>query len=85
MARPLRIAFDTEFSEDPTFSRDLKIFLSKKITGEKLKRIGDCFGISDSAVFHASRRSEKKIDADRKLKKAVQQIERRLKKSIFKT
>ena len=78
-------AVDDEFPEDSAFSRDLKIFLSQKITGEKLKTIGACFDISDSAVSHASRRTRKKIDEDRKLKKAVQKIESRLKNSRFKT
>ena len=78
-------AVDAEFPEESAFSRDLKIFLSQKITGEKLKTIGACFGINDSAVSHASRRTKKKIGEDRKFKKTTQKIESRLKNSIFKT
>lgn len=40
-------------------SRDLKFYLSQKLTGETLKTIGDRFGINDSAVSHEGKRAKK--------------------------
>jgi len=76
---------DSVFGEDPSFSRNLKIYLSKKHTGEKLKTIGSYFGMSESAVSHASRRAESQIAAAGKLKKKIRKIEKKLKLSNFKT
>jgi len=78
-------AVDAGFQDDPTFSRNLKIHLSQKLTGEKLQTIGSYFNISESAVSHASRRARTQIDQDRKLRKRVQKIEQNLKNSKFKT
>lgn len=65
---------------DDTFSmdRNLKIYLCRKHTGEKLKTIGEYFGIGDSAVSQSGKRFEDKIKKNRKLKKRVAMIEKRL-------
>ena len=78
-------AVDAMSYEDSTSSRNLKIYLSQKLTGERLKTIGSHFGISESAVSHASRRAKSQIDQDRKLKKKIQKIEQKLRDSKFKT
>lgn len=59
-------------------NRNLKIYLCRKHTGEKLKTIGEYFGIGDSAVSQSSKRFEDKIKKDKRLKKVVEKIERKL-------
>lgn len=69
---------DAVFGDELTRARKLKIYLCRKHTGEKLKIIGDYFGIGDSAVSQSSKRFERNIEMDKKLKKLVEQIEKRL-------
>ena len=76
---------DSVFVQDPAFSRNLKIYLCHRYTGEKLKSIGNHFGISESAVSHASKRVRGQIELDRKLKKKVLTIEKKLRIASFKT
>ena len=76
---------DSVFVQDPTFSRNLKIYLCHRYTGEKLKSIGNHFGISESAVSHAGKRVRTQIELDRKLKKKVLTIEKKLRIASFKT
>jgi hypothetical protein len=35
---------------------NVKIYLSQRHTGEKLKDIGACFGVDESGVYQANRR-----------------------------
>ena len=76
---------DSVFVQDPAFSRNLKIYLCHRYTGEKLKSIGNHFGISESAVSHAGKRVRRQIELDRKLKKKVLTIEKKLRIASFKT
>jgi hypothetical protein len=76
---------DAVFLQAPAFSRNLKIYLCLKYTGEKLKSIGNHFGISESAVSHAANRAREQIELDRKLKKRVLTIEKQLRIASFKT
>ena len=76
---------DAVYVQDPAFSRNFKIYLCHKFTGEKLKSIGNHFGISESAVSHASKRVRRQIELDRKLKKKVLTIEKKLRIASFKT
>jgi REP-associated tyrosine transposase len=76
---------DSVFKQDLAFSRNLKIYLCHRYTGEKLKSIGDHFGISESAVSHAGKRARGQIELDRKLKKRVKIIEKKLRIASFKT
>ena len=75
---------DAVFGNDPVFSRNLKIYLCHRYTGEKLKSIGNHFEISDSAVSHASKRARGQIEMNRKLKKKIKIIEKKLLSSRFK-
>ncbi len=47
-------------------------------TGEKLKTIGEHYGIGESGVSQAYRRVSKKIHEDKKLKKKIQIVEQGL-------
>ncbi len=76
---------DAVFSEDPALSRSVKIYLCHRYTGEKLRSIGDHFGISESAVSHAGKRAKEKIELDRALQKRILRIEKKLGVASFKT
>jgi len=65
--------------KDKKVSRNLKIYLCHKYTGKKLKTIGNYFGISESAVSRASGRALEQIELDRKLKKKVSILEKKIK------
>ena len=56
-----------------------------KICGKKLKEIGLHFGIGDSGVSQACRRVAQKIENDKKLKKKILRLEKKLNKSRMKT
>jgi chromosomal replication initiation ATPase DnaA len=59
-------------------ARSLKIYLSQKYTGEKLRTIGEYFGIGDSAVSHACKRFMLRVQRDGGLKKRLARIEKKL-------
>ena len=74
---------DAAFAGDTIFLRNLKIYLSRKLTGEQLKTIGTRFGLSESAVSHAGKRARHQIDQDRKLRGKIRKIEKNLKNASF--
>ena len=55
----------------------IKIYLCRKLTAYSLKTIEDQFGSGDSAVAQSYSRSRKEINADRRLKCQVAEIEKR--------
>ena len=55
-------------------SRNVCIYLCRKLTGEKLKSIGLYFGVSDAAVSQTCKRLDKRLEADRRLRKQVADI-----------
>jgi REP element-mobilizing transposase RayT len=71
--------------EQPTVARNAKMFLCRKYTGEKLKDIGTHFGVGESGVSQVSRRFADKIKEDKKLKRKIARIERKLNLSRMKT
>ena len=75
---------DIEFSGE-RMSRDVKLYLAQRYTGEGLRKIGEKFGISASAVSHASRRISGIIAKDKKSEKKINRIIKSLKHSTFKT
>jgi len=77
-------AVDMAFGNDPAFTRSLKMYLCQRHTGEKLKTIGNQFGIGKSAVSHTCRRVKVKIEGDQKLKKQISKIEKKLNLSKIK-
>jgi hypothetical protein len=76
-------AVDSEFGNDPTLARVLKIHLCRQHTGEKLKAIGANFGISASAVSHACRRVTDRIRRNSKLRKKIEKMGKKLNRSRF--
>ena len=59
------------FSKDKVLSRNVKMYLCQRYTGNKLKEIGFYFGIGESGVSQACRRVAHKIEKDKKLKKRL--------------
>lgn len=73
------------FGKDSVLSKNIKMYLCRNHTAEKLKTIGSQFGIGESAVSHACRKVQLKIEEDRKLKKKTEELEKRLMRSRIKT
>jgi chromosomal replication initiation ATPase DnaA len=69
---------ESVLGKQPTLARNVKMFLCQKCTGEKLKDIGIHFGIGESGVSQGSRRVADKIKKDKKLKRKIVKIERKL-------
>jgi len=69
---------ESVLGKQPALARSVKMFLCQRYTGEKLKDIGKHFGIGESGVSHASRRVNDKIRKDKKLKRKIAKIERKL-------
>ena len=75
---------DREFAEGRV-SRDVKQYLCHRYTSERLKKIGEQFKVSESAVSHAVRRASRTIAKDKKVRKKVDNLVGKLKLSRFKT
>ena len=69
---------ESVLGKQPALARSVKMFLCQRYTDEKLKDIGKHFGIGESGVSHASRRVNDKIRKDKKLKRKIAKIERKL-------
>lgn len=76
---------ESVLGKQPTLARNVKMFLCQKCTGEKLKDIGIHFGIGESGVSQGSRRVADIIKKDKKLKRKIVKIERKLNLSRMKT
>ena len=55
--------------DDKVLARNVKMYLCRRYTGERLKDIGLHFGIGESGVSQAGRRVAQKIENDKQLKK----------------
>ena len=77
-------AVDKMFSEG-RLSRDVKQYLWHRYTSVHLKKIGEQFKISESAVSHAVSRVSKTIAKDKKVRKRIDKLINRLNHSKFKT
>ncbi len=78
MARQLRINY-------PGASRDVKLYLCHRYTSVHLNKIGEQFKVSESAVSHAVSGVSKTIARDKKVRKKIDKLIKRLKHSRFKT
>lgn len=61
--------------ENKKLSRDIKIYLCQKLTGERLDDIGRYFGIGGSGVCQAGRRLAGHLEKDKALAKTVKRVE----------
>ena len=68
---------ESEFGQDPAAARNIKLYLCRKHTGEKLRTIDAQFGIGDGAVSQAYKRFKLKLEKDSKLKKEIERFEKK--------
>ena len=73
------------FSRDKALARNVKMYLSQKYTGKKLKEIGMRFGIGESGVSQSCRRVAQRMEKDKKLKKKIDRLEKQIYMSRMKT
>jgi chromosomal replication initiation ATPase DnaA len=59
-------------------ARNIKLYLCRKHTGERLRTLGAQFGIGDAAVAQACKRFRLKLEKDRKLRGKIERFEKRL-------
>ena len=78
-------AVESVAGEEQSLARDIKLYLCRRYTAEKLKDIGKHFGIGESGVSKAYRRILEKIPEDTKLRTKIEEIERNLYLSRIKT
>ena len=76
---------ESVFGKQPPLARNVKMFLCQKYTDKKLKDIGTYFGIGESGVSQSSRRVNDKIRRDKKLKRNITKIEKKLNMLRMKT
>jgi REP element-mobilizing transposase RayT len=69
------------WGEDTALSKKATLYLCHRYSGRTLKEIGNYFGIGESSVSQASRRFKLTLDNDRKLRRKIQHISKRLKLS----
>ncbi len=69
---------ESVFEKEQQLARNIKLYLCKRYTQEKLKDLGKHFGIGESGVSQACRRFAQKIDRDKKLKRKIERIEKKL-------
>jgi REP-associated tyrosine transposase len=68
---------ESEFGQDLALARSIKLYFCRKHTGEKLKTIGEQFGVGDAAVAQSCKRFKLKLENDRKLRKKVERTEKK--------
>jgi REP element-mobilizing transposase RayT len=66
------------FKKEEKTRKKVSIYLSHRLSGRKLKEIGEYFDLSESGVTQVSRRLEKTIEKDKKLKRKVEITKSRL-------
>jgi len=76
---------ELSFTKDKVLARNVKMYLCQRYTGKKLKEIGLHFGIGESGVSQACRRVTQKIEEDKKLKKKIAILKKKLELSRMKT
>ena len=78
-------AVGSVFGKDGAMFRNVQMYLIQRLTDEKLKDIGEHFGIGESGVSQACRRVKVKMKNDKKLAKTISKVEKKLIASRMKT
>jgi putative transposase len=76
---------EMDFTQDKGLARNVKMYLCQRNTGKKLKEIGLHFGIGESGVSQACNRVAQKLEKDKRLKKKIASLEKRINLSKMKT
>ena len=59
---------ESECGQDAVAARNIKLYLCRKHTVERLRTLGAQFGIGDAAVAQACKRFKLKLEKDRRLR-----------------
>ena len=78
-------AVELVFTTDKAMARNVKMYLCQRYSGKKLTEIGLHFGIGESGVSQACRRVAQKMEKDKKLKKKIVGLEKKINLSTMKT
>lgn len=70
----IRGVVEKELSGEPKMSRKVQLYLCQNYTGLKLQEIGNKFGIGESGVAQAGRRTAAEIKEDKILERKVKKI-----------
>lgn len=68
-----------EFKDGKKLSQTVKLYLGRKLTGERLSEIGKRYGVGDSAVSEAARRLCARMEREKELARRVRSVEEGLK------
>ena len=74
-------AVDKSFVNEAKLARNVKIYLCKEYTAEKLKDLGIHFGIGESGVSQAGRRVSQWMQKDKNLRRRIEKLEREIRLS----
>jgi REP element-mobilizing transposase RayT len=69
---------ESEFGQDPVPGRNIKLYLCRKHTSEKLKTIGEQFGIGDAAVAQSFKRFKLRLEKNKNLRGKMERLEKRI-------
>lgn len=69
-----------ELGDDEKLVRRAAIHLCHKYSGLRLRELGECFNVRDTAISEASRRFARELDGNVKLRDRVERIKGKLKK-----
>lgn len=84
-ADEIETAVDEECSKDLKLTRNIKIYLNQRLTGARIKKIGEEFGLGESGVSQVCCRLEKRIVSDDGLRRMINRIEMAVNLSKVKT
>jgi len=69
---------DSVIGSNDKLSRQIKLYLSHRYSGRKLKEIGTYFDIGESGVSQTTRRVPDKLKKDKKLTRKINRIKNKL-------
>ena len=81
----IRAGVYASFAEKPQLARKAALYVCHKYSGKKLKEIGDCFGVGDSAVAKTSQRLAELMAKDKRVGKQIKRLKNELELSDVQT
>jgi REP element-mobilizing transposase RayT len=74
----IREAVEGMFGSEPRISKKVALHVCHRYSGKKLKEIGICFGVGESAVSQTSRRFETILAKDKAIRRKVENLYKEL-------
>lgn len=74
----IRAAIDKEFNNNPSMAKKVGLYVCHKYSCGKLKKIGQNFGVGESAVSKVSKRLSEILVRDKYLRKKIAGIAKQL-------